>query len=194
MRPFEHRSSPTCALRPCGSNRRSKRSPRGGTRSFRRSKSNNVRPKARIRPAKFRSSRSSTSAVVSSTAAPDCSTPRPTFNTRRSRSNGVSGVLVPGAEDSMHHSCGIVVLTLLMAGCSGSGSEQAAHEAPATVAHPRTEAELSTIKLTADAVKRLGVETVTVRPIRPRRPARSGARLWYPQAVASLSPHRSRAR
>jgi membrane fusion protein, heavy metal efflux system len=63
----------------------------------------------------------------------------------------------------MHHSRGIVVLTLLMAGCSGSGSEQAAHETPATVTHPRTEADLSTIKLTPDAVKRLGVETVTVR-------------------------------
>ena len=62
----------------------------------------------------------------------------------------------------MHHSCALV-LALLTAGCSGTSSEPATHEAPATVEHPRTEAELATIKLTADAVKRLGIETVTVR-------------------------------
>lgn len=63
----------------------------------------------------------------------------------------------------MHHSRGIIVLALLIAGCSGGDSEPVAHVTPATVDHPRTEAELSTIKLTADAVKRLGIETVTVR-------------------------------
>ena len=63
----------------------------------------------------------------------------------------------------MHHSHSIVGLALLMAGCSGADSEPVAHETPATVEHPRTEAELSTVKLTADAVKRLGIETVTVR-------------------------------
>jgi membrane fusion protein, heavy metal efflux system len=62
----------------------------------------------------------------------------------------------------MHRYRGIVVISLLMTGCSGSGS-QASHQAPATVEHPRSEAELSTIKLTADAVKRLGIETVAVR-------------------------------
>ena len=63
----------------------------------------------------------------------------------------------------MHFSCGVVVLAFLMAGCSGSGSEPAAHATPATVEHPRTEAELSTIKLAPEAEKRLGIETVTVR-------------------------------
>ena len=50
-----------------------------------------------------------------------------------------------------------------MVGCSGAGSEEAAHEAPATVENPRTEAELSTITLTPDAVKRLGIQTVAVK-------------------------------
>lgn len=63
----------------------------------------------------------------------------------------------------MHHSHGIVVLALLIASCSRSGSEPVAHQAPATVEHPRPEGELSTIKLSPDAVKRLGVETVAVR-------------------------------
>ena len=50
-----------------------------------------------------------------------------------------------------------------MVGCSGAGPEEAAHEPPATVEHPRTEAEISTITLTADAVKRLGIQTVAVK-------------------------------
>lgn len=63
----------------------------------------------------------------------------------------------------MHHSASIIVVALLTVGCSGAGSEEAVHEAPATVEYPRTEAELSTIKLTPEAVKRLGIETVVVR-------------------------------
>jgi RND family efflux transporter MFP subunit len=51
---------------------------------------------------------------------------------------------------------------LLAAGCSRSGHEPAPHQPAATVAHPQTEAELATVKLTADAVKRLGIETVAV--------------------------------
>lgn len=57
----------------------------------------------------------------------------------------------------------LVMLAVLIAGCSRSDPVPAAHESPASVEHPRTEAELSTIKLTTDAVKRLGIETVTVR-------------------------------
>ena len=64
----------------------------------------------------------------------------------------------------MHHAvCHCRSSSLVMAGCSGSGSEPAPHETPATVEHPRTEAELSTVKLTPEAVKRLGIETVTVK-------------------------------
>jgi RND family efflux transporter MFP subunit len=59
--------------------------------------------------------------------------------------------------------CSIVIVTLLMIGCSRAGSQEAAHETPAKVEHPRTEAEISTIRLTADAVKRLGVQTVAVK-------------------------------
>lgn len=63
----------------------------------------------------------------------------------------------------MYRSCSVVVVALLMVGCSRAGSQEAAHETPAAVEHPRTEAEISTIKLTADAVKRLGVQTVAVK-------------------------------
>jgi RND family efflux transporter MFP subunit len=57
----------------------------------------------------------------------------------------------------------VVLIAAVMAACSRSGSQPAAHAAPATVDHPRTEAELSTVKLTPEAVKRLGIETATVR-------------------------------
>jgi cobalt-zinc-cadmium efflux system membrane fusion protein len=57
----------------------------------------------------------------------------------------------------------VVFVALAAAACSESGSSTgASHEAPASVEHPRTEAELSTIRLTPEAVKRLGIETVTV--------------------------------
>jgi RND family efflux transporter MFP subunit len=57
----------------------------------------------------------------------------------------------------------LVLLAAAMVSCSGSGSGPAAHDPPATVEHPRTETELSTVKLTPEAVKRLGIETVAVR-------------------------------
>ena len=51
---------------------------------------------------------------------------------------------------------------VLALGCS-SGKPAAPHtEAPAHVESPRKEAELTTVKLTAEAVKRLGIETATV--------------------------------
>ena len=49
---------------------------------------------------------------------------------------------------------------LLAAGCSSDKPGTAKPEAPAHVDAPRPEAELTTIRLTADAVKRLGIETV----------------------------------
>lgn len=63
----------------------------------------------------------------------------------------------------MYRSCFVVIVMFLVAGCSGAGSQEAAHGTPATVEHPRTEAEISTIRLTPDAVKRLGIETVAVK-------------------------------
>jgi RND family efflux transporter MFP subunit len=57
-----------------------------------------------------------------------------------------------------------VLVAILVAGCSGGSSAPpgAAHEPPATIQNPRTEADLSRITLTAEAIKRLGIETVAV--------------------------------
>lgn len=63
----------------------------------------------------------------------------------------------------MYRSCFVVIVILPVVGCSGAGSQEAAHGGPAAVEHPRTEAEISTIRLTPDAVKRLGIETVAVK-------------------------------
>ena len=61
----------------------------------------------------------------------------------------------------MHQSVCLVVCALMVAGCSEDPAP-AKHEAPAAVEHPRTEADLSTVTLTAEAVKRLGIEVVPV--------------------------------
>jgi cobalt-zinc-cadmium efflux system membrane fusion protein len=57
----------------------------------------------------------------------------------------------------------LVTVGCLATGCSRGGHAPATHDTPAKVEHPRTEAELSTVKLTPEAVKRLGIETVTVK-------------------------------
>ena len=55
------------------------------------------------------------------------------------------------------------IVAVLAAGCS-SGKPAAPHaEAPAHVESPRKEAELTTVKLSPEAVKRLGIEIVTVK-------------------------------
>jgi len=58
-----------------------------------------------------------------------------------------------------------VLVAFVIAGCSSGSSSQpaAAHPAPATVQNPRTEADLSRITLTAEAIKRLGIETTVVK-------------------------------
>jgi len=63
----------------------------------------------------------------------------------------------------MHPVGYLLAAAALIAGCSGTDSGKTAEKAPATVAHPRTEADLSTITLSDEAVKRLGIETVTVK-------------------------------
>lgn len=63
----------------------------------------------------------------------------------------------------MNYSAWIIGVALVMVSCSSAGPEEVVHETPATVEHPRTEAELSTVKLTSEAVTRLGIETVAVR-------------------------------
>jgi RND family efflux transporter MFP subunit len=56
------------------------------------------------------------------------------------------------------------LVALIVPGCSsGSTSKPAAHGAPAAVQNPRTEADLSRVVLTDEAVKRLGIETDTVK-------------------------------
>ena len=55
------------------------------------------------------------------------------------------------------------IVVVLAAGCS-SGKPAAPHaEAPAHVESPKKEAELTTVKLSPEAVKRLGIEIVTVK-------------------------------
>ena len=56
----------------------------------------------------------------------------------------------------------VIILAIVMVGCSGGSAPEAVREKPATVEHPRTEAELTTVKLSEEAVKRLGIETVAV--------------------------------
>ena len=57
----------------------------------------------------------------------------------------------------------VVAAVIVVTACSRSGTDKAAHQAPATVDHPRTEAEISRVRLSADAVKRLGITTVAAR-------------------------------
>src|SRR5690349_2653122 len=52
---------------------------------------------------------------------------------------------------------------LLTAGCSREKPASPHSEPPAHVESPRKEAELTTVKLSPDAVKRLGIETVVVK-------------------------------
>jgi RND family efflux transporter MFP subunit len=56
----------------------------------------------------------------------------------------------------------VVVAAVMSGGCSSGGPPATPHEAAATVQNPRTEADLTTVTLSDDAVKRLGIATVTV--------------------------------
>ena len=62
----------------------------------------------------------------------------------------------------MFRSSCIVVVALFTGACSSGSPPAATHEVPATVENPRTEADLTTVTLTAEAVKRLGIATVAV--------------------------------
>ena len=81
----------------------------------------------------------------------------------------------------MYHSRLHRRVALLTVACSGAGPEQVVHETPATVEHPRTEAELSTVTLTPEAVKRLGIETVAVRTDRPPSTRTLGGEIVVPE-------------
>ena len=56
-----------------------------------------------------------------------------------------------------------VLLGVLAFGCGSDEPPPAAKAAPATVQQPRTEAELTTVTLSPEAVQRLGVETAEAR-------------------------------
>lgn len=60
------------------------------------------------------------------------------------------------------HALFIAAVLMPTVACRGADSPPAAAKkaAPATVQHPRTEADLTTVTLTAEAVRRLGIETV----------------------------------
>lgn len=58
---------------------------------------------------------------------------------------------------------GSVVAVIGVACSSGSDAPATAKEVPAKIENPRTEIDLSTIRLTPEAVKRLGIETVAVK-------------------------------
>jgi RND family efflux transporter MFP subunit len=81
----------------------------------------------------------------------------------------------------MYRSRYLVLLAILVTGCSRSAPAPVAHESPASVEHPRTEAELSTIKLTSEAVQRLGIETVTVRTDSAAATRTLGAEIVVPE-------------
>jgi RND family efflux transporter MFP subunit len=59
---------------------------------------------------------------------------------------------------------GVLIVCCTVACSRGASSKPpVVHEKPATVENPRTEADLSRVTLSADAVKRLGIETVVAR-------------------------------
>ena len=57
----------------------------------------------------------------------------------------------------------VPLLIVVAAGCSSDEEATAKPEAPAHVEAPRPEAELTTVKLSAEAVKRLGLETAVAK-------------------------------
>ena len=57
----------------------------------------------------------------------------------------------------------VPLLVVVSLGCSSDGGAAAKPEAPAHVEAPRPEAELTTVKLSAEAVSRLGVETAVAK-------------------------------
>jgi RND family efflux transporter MFP subunit len=54
----------------------------------------------------------------------------------------------------------LILFLLVIPACSREQTAPAAHDAPATVSQPKPEADLTTVKLSPDAITRLGIETV----------------------------------
>ena len=86
------------------------------------------------------------------------------------------------------HSVAVVMLlasALVTAGCSQP--PPAKSPAPAKVANPQKEADLTTITLTPEAERRLGIETVVLAETPVQAERTSGARCWCRPDEACLS-------
>jgi RND family efflux transporter MFP subunit len=83
-----------------------------------------------------------------------------------------------------------VLLGILAFGCGSDEPTPAAKAAPATVQQPRTEAELTTVTLSAEAVQRLGVETVEARVEKVSEVRTLGGEIVIPEgrAIAVTAP------
>jgi len=58
----------------------------------------------------------------------------------------------------------IVALSILvLAACSREQSASVTHDPPATVSQPKAETDLTTVTLSPEAIRRLGIETEVVR-------------------------------
>lgn len=57
----------------------------------------------------------------------------------------------------------LIVSMLFLSGCSREQAASVAHEPAATVSHPKTEPDLTTVKLSTEAIRRLGIETDVAR-------------------------------
>jgi len=91
-------------------------------------------------------------------------------------------------------------IVLILGGCGGAGSDQPSP--PAHIENPTTEAQLTTIHLTAEAEQRIGIEIVSAesRGLRRRRtlggelviPPGSGVTVTAPRAATVLAPDSGR--
>ncbi len=89
----------------------------------------------------------------------------------------------------------VVVLMLAAAACQRGPEAPAPKPAPpAAVAHPRTEAELTTITLTPEAVQRLGIQTSAAVTERVAATRTLAGEVVVPRAAASSSVPRWPAR
>jgi cobalt-zinc-cadmium efflux system membrane fusion protein len=91
----------------------------------------------------------------------------------------------------MHHLLFVLVVAIAVTvSCSRQQAAPAAKPAPATVQQPRTEAELTTVTLTDEAVKRLGVQTAEARMERVSEVRTFGGEIVVPEgrSVAVTAP------
>jgi RND family efflux transporter MFP subunit len=87
-------------------------------------------------------------------------------------------------------SCGFILAVAAVSGCSRSETTAAPKPAPATVQQPRTEAELTTVTLSQEAVNRLGLQTAEAKLERVSDVRTLGGEIVVPEgrAVAVTAP------